>query len=122
MSTASQVGGNNSRREDRDGRFSGEFSCKLIPNDNDTRRISIRPIDVSRRGLGFLSREKLKNGSFFWLMIGNSRFRVELAYCNNHLGIDNLFRCGLFLREADGDLSHSCRDAGLLSVEHRSEV
>lgn len=110
--------GEDPRREQRDSRFSGEFSLKLIPSDNEGRRIAIRPIDVSRRGLGFLVRENLKQGSFFWLMVGEHRFRVELAYCNQHLGIDNLYRCGLFLREADGDLSETCWAVGLLSESH----
>lgn len=109
----------NKRNDDRDTRFSGEFSCKLIPNDNEGRKIPIRPIDVSRRGLGFLVREPLKVGTFFWLNVGSQRFRVELAYCNIHLGIDNLYRCGLFLREADGDLSEACRKAGLLADMNR---
>jgi hypothetical protein len=109
------------RRDDRDNRFSGEFSCKLVPSDNEGRKIPIRPIDVSRRGLGFLVREPLKTGHFFWFHVGNVRYRVELAYCNIHLGIDNLYRCGLFLREADGDLSEACRKAGLLSDEFRAE-
>ena len=112
----------NKRNDDRDDRFSGEFSCHLVPSDNEGRRIPIRPIDVSRRGLGFLVREPLKTGNFFWLVVGNVRFRVELAYCNIHLGIDNLYRCGLFLREADGDLSETCRKSGLLSDEFRSEA
>ena len=112
----------NARSDERDSRFSGEFSCRLVPSDNEGRKIPIRPIDVSRRGLGFLVREHLKNGMFFWLIVGNTRYRVELAYCNMHLGIDNLYRCGLFLREADGDLSDACRASGLLADEFRSEV
>lgn len=109
----------NNRRDNRDPRFSGEFSLRLIPMDNDGRRIAIRPIDVSRRGLGFLVRENMRSGTFFWLLVGDQRYRVELAYCNNHLGIDNLYRCGLFLREADGDLSEVCIKAGLLRDDHQ---
>lgn len=108
------------RREDRDSRFSGEFTCRLIPNDNEGKLIPIRPIDVSRRGLGFLVREQLKQGGFYWLTIGGGKYRVEVAYCNTHLGIDSLFRCGLFLREADGDLSKNCERAGLLSNENHA--
>lgn len=103
------------RRDERDSRFSGEFTCRLIPSENEGKIIPIRPLDVSRRGLGFLVREPLKQGAFFWLVIGAQKYRVEMAYCNSHLGIDNLFRCGLFLREADGDLAVSCVKAGLLS-------
>jgi hypothetical protein len=105
------------RREERLERFSGEFSCRLIANDDDTRQVPIRPLDVSRRGLGFLVREPLKPGGFFWLQVGKERFRTELAYCNGHLGIDNLYRCGLFLREADGDLAATFVRAGLLLEE-----
>ena len=108
------------RREERDPRFSGEFTCRLVPSENEGKIILIRPLDVSRRGLGFLVREPLKNGGFYWLNIGNGRFRVEVAYCNTHLGINDLFRGGLFLREADGDLSANCLKAGLLSDKNRS--
>lgn len=118
MSVATKRGGIENRREERDARFSGEFSCKLIPNDNEGKVVMIRPIDVSRRGLGFLARENLKTGGFYWLVIGKQRFRTEVAYSNTYLGIDNLYRCGLFLREADGDLSQTCLDQGLLSDAH----
>jgi hypothetical protein len=106
----------NNRIDERDDRFSGEFSCKLIPSDNEGKKVPIRPLDVSRRGLGFLVREQLKSGGYYWLVVGEFKFRVEVAYCNSHLGIDNLFRCGLFLREADGDLAETCRRTGLLAT------
>jgi hypothetical protein len=118
MSLARQQ--NNNRIDERDARFSGEFSCKLIPNDDEGKLVPIRPIDVSRRGLGFVTREPLKSGTFYWLEIDKHRYRVELAYCQVYLGIDNMFRCGLFLREAEGDLHASCDRAGLLSDKHRS--
>lgn len=108
----------NQRREAREARFTGEFNCQLTPLDSESRRIAIRPMDVSRRGLGFLVREPLRMGALFWLVVGEERFRVELAYCNNHLGIDNLFRCGLFLRDADGDLAKACAKHGLLLDNH----
>lgn len=107
------------RRDERDSRFSGEFTCRLIPSENEGKIVPIRPLDVSRRGLGFLVREQVRQGGFYWLVIGSQKFRVEVAYCNSHLGIDNLFRCGLFLREADGDLSVTCEKAGLLSDTNR---
>ncbi len=108
------------RIDQRDGRFSGEFSLRLIPTDNEGKIVAVRPIDVSKRGLGFLVREQLKNGGFYFLLIGKFRFRIEIAYCNTHLGIDNLFRCGLFLREADGDLHGACETSGLLNDGHKS--
>jgi hypothetical protein len=112
--------GADQRREERIERFSGDFNCRLVPSEDESRQVAIRPIDVSRRGLGFLVREQLKPGGFFWLIIGKERFRTELAYCNGHLGIDNLYRCGLFLREADGDLAATCNRAGLLLEEGNS--
>lgn len=103
------------RVDERDNRFNGEFSCRLVSASDETRVLLIRPIDVSRRGLGFLAREPVQTGACFWLIVGQARFRVEIAYCCSHLGIEDLFRCGLFLREADGDLAESCRRAGILS-------
>jgi len=103
------------RKENRDSRFSGEFSCRLIPTDNRSQIVLIKPMDVSKRGLGFVSKEKLKSGSVYLLEVSGQRFRVEIAYCSDHLGIDSLFRCGLFLRDETGDISDTCRAAGLLS-------
>ena len=108
------------RIDQRDHRFNGGFSLRLIPNDNEGKIVPVRPIDVSKRGLGFLVREQLRSGGFYFLMIGKVRFRVEIAYCDTHLGIDNLFRCGLFLREAEGDLQGACQVAGLLADGHKS--
>ena len=104
------------RSDERDGRFTGEYSCCLIPKENEGKRVLIRPLDVSRRGLGFIVREPLKPGSYYWLVIGDRQFRVEVAYCHSHLGIENLFRCGLFIREAEGDLTETCRACGLLAA------
>lgn len=106
------------RREARDSRFSGEYSCRLIPTDNKAQIVPIRPMDVSKRGLGFVAKEKLKSGSVYLLEVRQERFRVEIAYCSDHLGIDNLFRCGLFLRDESGDISDTCKTAGLLSEKY----
>ena len=110
------------RTDERDARFSGDFSLRLVPTGNEGKTIAIRPIDVSRRGLGFLVKENMKQGTFYTLIVGNERYRVELAYCNNHLGIDGLFRAGLFLREADGNLHEACDRNGLLSDQHRAFI
>lgn len=107
------------RRERRDSRFSGEYSLKLIPTDNKGQILPIKPIDVSKRGLGFVAKENLKSGAVYLLDINGSRLRVEIAYCSGHLGIDNLYRCGLFLRDEQGDISESCRAAGLLSEKYQ---
>ena len=106
------------RSEIRDDRFSGAFSCSLVPMVGGGKSIPIRPMDVSRRGLGFVVKEQLRVGQLFWLQMGDVRYRVELAFCGSYLGIDGLFRCGLFLREADGDLLATCLEIGLLADEH----
>lgn len=105
------------RNEERDERFNGEFSLSLVSFDSSEWKIPIRPTDVSRRGLGFVVKENLKKGTCYWLNINRYKFRVELAYCHNHLGIDGLYRCGLFLREAEGDLRDICAKEGLLAID-----
>ena len=115
MSIARQI---DKRREQRDSRFSGEYSLRLLPTDNKHQIVPIKPMDVSKRGLGFVSKENLKSGSVYLLEISGTRFRVEIAYCSGHLGIDNLYRCGLFLRDETGDISDTCRSAGLLSEKY----
>jgi hypothetical protein len=106
------------RIENRDSRFSGEYSCRLIPTDNRAQIVPIKPMDVSKRGLGFVAKEKLKSGAVYLLEVRDQRFRVEIAYCSGHLGIDNLYRCGLFLRDESGDISDTCKAAGLLSEKY----
>lgn len=106
------------RQERRDSRFSGEYSCRLIPTDNRNQIVPIKPMDVSKRGLGFVTKEKIKSGSVYLLEVNEIRFRIEIAFCSVHLGIDNLFRCGLFLRDESGDISATCRAAGLLSDKY----
>ena len=111
------------RSELRDDRFSGAFSCTLVPMVGSERSIPIRPMDVSRRGLGFVVKEQLRVGQLFWLHLADNRYRVELAFCGSYLGIEGFYRCGLFLREADGDLLERCLETGLLADEHtRSPV
>ena len=107
------------RADERDHRFTGSYSLTLKTSDGKggTRSVGIRPVDVSGRGLGFHVREFLKVGGHYTLEIGAARFRVEIAYCGPHLGIENLYRCGLFLREAEGNLRESCRLHGLLADE-----
>lgn len=106
------------RRESRETFFRDDFPGHLLANDDEEVAINLRPIDVSPRGLGFLTRTELKNGDYFWLVIKQHKIRVEVAYCHPHLGIDNLFRCGLFIREAEGNLTSICRDLGLIETDN----
>jgi hypothetical protein len=107
------------RLDAREGRFNGTFCMTLVHKESGHRSIPIRPVDVSKRGLGFFSKEPLTIGGFYLLVIAQRQYRVELAYCGNHLGIEDLFRCGLFLRESDGDLLQLCQAAGLLTDEQQ---
>jgi hypothetical protein len=105
------------RAGDRDSRFSREFSLQLLAHDQVGRIVPIRPLDVSGRGLGFMVKEQLRIGSIYTLVIGAHRFRIEVAYCNSHLGIEGLYRSGLFLRDADGNLQSACEHTGLLGAD-----
>lgn len=110
------------REETRHARFADAYTCRLVTLPPEEREIPIRPVDVSRRGFGFIIRESIKVGQCFWLGLDKRRFYVEVAYCGSHLGIDGLYRCGVFLREADGDLHQACEDLGLLDHDHLRRV
>lgn len=79
--------------------------------------IQIRPVDVSRRGLGFISSTSIEPGKRIWLCVGSTEVRVELAYCTTHLGIENLFRCGLFTWDPEFDLTQLFRERSLFTAE-----
>lgn len=68
------------------------------------RQIEIRIQDISKRGLGFFADLYLEPGIYSIRMLG-VEINCELTYCNNHLGIENLFRCGFFVRDSDVNLS-----------------
>lgn len=110
------------RDETRHARFADAYTCRLVTLAPEEREIPIRPVDVSRRGFGFVIREPIKVGRCFWLKLEKRRYYVEVAYCGSHLGIEGLFRCGVFLREADGDLHKACEEIGLLDQEHLRRV
>ena len=83
--------------------------------------VDLRPVDVSRRGLGFITKTKLNPGDRIWLVINDFEIRVELAYCSSHLGIDNLFRCGLFTWDPNQDLTKIFRDMDLIDGDYSFE-
>ena len=120
MSSDTVSKGIENRREERVSGFKDGTVFWLVSNENAEVKVKIRPVDVSKRGLGFLARQKMDSGTFYWLQVNDSKLRIEIAYCSSHLGIDDLFRCGLFLREADGDLKDICRNADLLATRSES--
>jgi hypothetical protein len=94
-------------------RVSSRASGRLVSMDGD-RLINVRPTDVSKRGLGFISREFLQQGGQFWLEVDEARVRVEITHCQSHLGIDSMFQCGVFTRDPDIDLESIFARLGFL--------
>lgn len=84
-------------------RVSNRATGRLVSMNGD-RLITVRPTDVSVRGLGFISREFLPLGGHFWFEIDDARVRVEITHCQSHLGIESMFQCGVFTRDPDIDL------------------
>ncbi len=101
-------------------RLSSRASGRLVSLNGD-RLIAVRPTDVSRRGLGFISREFLAPGSHFWFEIDDARLRVEITHCQSHLGIESMFQCGVFTRDPDIDLEIIFSRLGLLEDTFQAE-
>lgn len=84
-------------------RVSSDFSGSLLTGDG-TRQLRVRAVDVSRRGFGFIASEALQIGRHMWLEVGGHKLKVEVAYCESHLGIDHMYKCGVFVRDLDINL------------------
>lgn len=89
----------------------GPLAYPLLGSDRETPIKKIRPLDVSNRGLGFLCEQYLTPGDFLWLDLGTGLLALEVVYCESYLGLDHLFRCGLFMRDADKCLKDILRPA-----------
>ena len=109
----SQIRVRSKRTELRRFRVSSRALGRLVSMNGD-RLINVRPTDVSRRGLGFIAREPLPHGGQFWLEIDEARLRVEVTHCHSHLGIENMYQCGVFTRDPDVDLEQVFAGLGLL--------
>jgi len=70
---------------------------------------------VSRRGFGFILGSAVAMGTQYWLVLGDKRLKVEVAYCESHLGIENMFKCGIYTRDPEVDLEHLFGSLGLLA-------
>lgn len=87
------------------GRNALNDGCEItIISADDGSRLRVKGIDVSKRGIGFMSDQHLKPGKHFWLELGDRKISVEIMHCESYLGIDNMFRCGAFSRDPNGDL------------------
>ncbi len=73
-------------------------------------KIKVRVLDVSPRGIGFLTTESLAVGKRFRLILDTYSCELEIAHCQTHLGIENLFRCGAFSRDQDANLQELISD------------
>ncbi len=76
--------------------------------------ISIIGVDASHRGFGFISEKEFKIGKIFWLSLGTRRFSFEVSHCESHLGIENRFRCGGFIRDSAADVCNVLTELNLL--------
>ena len=74
--------------------------------------ILARPIDVSARGIGIQTNIELKPGTLVTWRLNNQLLQLEVMYCESHLGIDSLYRIGLFSREAESNLVSLAEAAG----------
>jgi hypothetical protein len=74
--------------------------------------ILAHPIDVSKRGVGILVNIELKPQTLVTWKLANQNTILEVAYCSNHLGIDSLFKVGLFSREPNNNLLDLVEQAG----------
>ena len=101
------------RVETRRFRVSGRAVGRIVTLSGD-RLLTVRPTDVSRRGLGFITKEPLPHGGQFWFEIDEARLRVEVIHCHSHLGIENMYHCGIFTRDPDIDLEQVFSQLGLL--------
>ena len=78
------------------------------------RTLSVRPIDVSRDGMGVLIREELKQGSFVILRTDLEDIRLQVAWTQEDFGKQDLFRYGLVTTDSKVDLEQLFRSRGCL--------
>ncbi len=98
----------------RQSTISGPLPGKLL--DVATNKvIDAWPLDVSPRGLGILVKIQLAAGSRFIFELQDRKVTLEVVNCQPHLGIENLFRAGLFVRDPDQNLHEIFTKLGLLS-------
>ena len=78
-------------------------------------QISARPMDVSKRGLGLVISQSLPIGSVVWFCFDDKRIKLEVAYCNSHLGIENVFKCGFYSKDPDCSLEDIFLRKGMIN-------
>jgi len=71
---------------------------------SNNRALKVRLMDVSIRGLGVVVDWNLKPGEGLKLFLGDQEFHLEVVFSEPYLGIDNLYRCGLFARDENANL------------------
>jgi hypothetical protein len=76
-----------------------------------------QPVDVSKRGIGFITNRPIKPGLRIYIEFGGLRARVELAFCSGHLGIDGLYRCGIFSWDERVDFTAEFRRLGIITSD-----
>ncbi len=76
----------------------------LVIENNREVEVEMVPVDVSHRGLGVMTKHSLQSGQKAYLEVHGKKYSLEVMWCQNHLGIENLYRCGFFIRDSDADL------------------
>lgn len=101
-------------RIDHERRALADNSLFSLINLESGEKITIIGVDASHRGFGFIAEQSFKPGKVFWLTIGARRFSFEISHCESHLGIDNRFRCGGFVRDSTADVCDVLSELKLL--------
>ncbi len=105
----------------RQSTISGALPGNLVEHGTE-RKIEAWPLDVSPRGLGVLIKMHLAPGTRLQFKTHNISISLEVINCQAHLGIENLYRCGLFVRDPDINLQQTFASLGLLPEDHSMEA
>lgn len=105
----------------RQSTISGPLPGRLVENGTE-RKIEAWPLDVSPRGLGVLIKVPLIPGARLSFFTETKTITLEVVNCQPHLGIDNLYRVGLFVRDQDENLHETFQKLGLLTELSDVEV
>jgi hypothetical protein len=89
-----------------------DFPGRFVTADGKS-EVNGRLVDVSRRGIGVVAKAELRYGTQVVLILGKRRIAFEVIYGASHLGIEGMYRVGMFSREVDCDLIAVFREAGL---------
>jgi len=76
--------------------------------------IRIKPVDVSKDGIGIVTDLQLREGSIVRLQYGSEELELEVMWSKKDFGKRDLFRYGLMLRSSILDLEVLFESTGCL--------